>query len=181
MDGSGAAGATGARGGQEGPPSSPSSRGAHRDGSPTWTLGFWAVAKWPQRGCCSCLSIWSSCDPDSHARPSHTRTRGPPPPAARSTAAAENHISFVASPRPTPQKRGNWNRDGDPARGHVALFSDQKGALSAGHFPHLILPPAPGLRLTPNLEVTWARVSEPPSCCSRVVFVYSQEGHTPPC
>lgn len=104
----------------------------------------------------------------------HRRPQGPP---------QLQKTTFPLWPPPAPPHRKGGTGTGMGTR-HADTshcFLTRKGALSAGHFPHLILPPVPGLWLAPNLEVTWARVSEPPSCCSRVVSVYSREGHTPPC
>lgn len=86
-----------------------------------------------------------------------------------------NHVSFVASPpHPAPQKKGNWNRAGTQHADKWNCVLTGKGALSSGHFPHLILPPAAGLRLlTPDLEVTPGSGFGAASCSSGVGSVYS--------
>lgn len=102
-DGSGVAGATGAHRGLE-----PFFPRRPRRREPHGTLGFWAVAKRRPRDCCGSPCIWSFCDPDSPAGPSHTSTREPPlPPAAGCTAAAETTFPLWP-PLPTPphKKKG---------------------------------------------------------------------------
>lgn len=154
--------------------SNPSSRGARGDGSPT---GRWASGRWQSGGRgTAALSLHLVL-----LRPRQSRRAKPHQHPGAAAAASRrvhrgcrNHVSFVASPpHPAPQKKGNWNRAGTQHADKWNCVLTGKGALSSGHFPHLILPPAAGLRLTPDLEVTPGSGFGAASCSSGVGSVYS--------
>lgn len=129
VDGSGAAGAAGACGGREGPsprallPEVPAETGAPRG---RWDSGPWqsgrsgAAAALPPSGPSATPTVTpgqaapgsGSCRRRPHGTPQLRKTTFP-----------------LWPPSPPPKKRGNWNRDGDPACRQVRLFSDQKGGL----------------------------------------------------
>lgn len=168
-DGSGAAGATGAHRGLE-----PFFPRRPRRREPHGMLGFWAVAKRRPRDCCALPASGPSATPTVPPAKPHQHPGAAAAASRRVHRGCRNHVSFVASPpHPAPQKKGNWNRAGTQYADKWNCVLTGKGALSSGHFPHLILPPAAGLRLTPDLEVTPGSGFGAASCSSAVGSVYS--------